>query len=112
VKLPDNIPPEVLASHLSARARKARAADDLDEARRCLRAAIYAQPEAARHYYDLGSVRWQAGHRDEAFALFCEALRREPGHAAALENAHAAAAALDRIDELDAFLTTLAENRP
>ncbi len=47
---------------------------------------------------------WQAGRRDEALALFLEALRRDPHHADALENARAAAAALDRTAELEAFL--------
>ncbi|MFP4501440.1 MAG: glycosyltransferase [Candidatus Hydrogenedentota bacterium] len=104
VKLPEHIPPEVLAGRLNERARQALAEGNLEEAQRCLRAALYARPEEAQLYNDLGSVLWQSGQRDAAFAFFLEALRREPDHADARENVHDAAEVLGRVDELAAFL--------
>lgn len=44
------------------------------------------RPARAEFYYDLAEAYWQTGERDQAIAMYDEALRRDPGYLPALRN--------------------------
>lgn len=79
------------------------------EALRLLKQAIETAPQVERNYNDLGTILWEMGERERAYAQFARALQLNPAYAEARENLREAAWVLHRETEAEALLRDLPE---